>query len=373
LREHEPIQRGATGAWVLSCYEDIASALVDDRLGNAPSEYATVNKRNADRYLCADLANNILPFMDPPDHSAPRKLISHSFHQYLVKNPPPLEEIAEQVLADLPGSGEFDLLSEFATPYTAKVFCHLLDIDEKQIPELLRWSDWFFYLLTVIPSRHARIQIDQVLADFRTYFAQFIEQRKSQPGADYISYLLQANENQVKLADTQIIDNLILLFADGVENVDKAICNAVTLLLEYPEQRELLDNHPDLLPQAVDECLRYESPAQFIGRVAKQDFEIKTQLIHRNDAILLLLGSANRDPSQFESANTFDITRKPNPHLSFGKSRHGCVGGIFVRQEMQAAIKTILDQVPGIEVSNPDLNWQPRICHRWLSELRVRY
>ena len=373
LREHEPIQRGATGAWVLSRYEDIANALVDSRLGNAPSKYATVNKRNADRYLCADLANNILPFLDPPDHTVPRKLISHSFHQYLVKNPPPLTGIAEQVLEGLPRSEEFDLLSKFATPYTAKVFCHLLGTDEKQIPELLQWSDWFFYLLTVIPSAQARIQIDQALANFRACIAQLVEARKSKPGTDFISYLLQENGDQAKLDDIQIIDNLILLFADGVENVDKAICNAVTLFLKFPEQRDLLDNHPEFLPQAVDECLRYESPAQFIGRVAKQDLEISGQLIRRNEAILLLLGSANRDLSQFDNADTFDITRKPNPHLSFGKSRHGCVGGIFVRQEMQAALKTILNQLPGVELSCPDLNWQPRMGHRWLVELRMRY
>lgn len=372
LRQHEPIQRSTTGAWVLSRYEDIAAALVDPRLGNAPSKFAAVNKRNADRYLCADLANNILPFLDPPDHTAPRKLVSHNFHQYLVKHPPPLEELAEQVMEDIPRSGDFDLLSQFATPYTAKVFCHLLGIEEKQIPTLLQWSDWFFYLLTVIPSWHARIQIDQALADFRAFIAQLVEQRKSSPGSDLVSYLLQANEEQAQLEEIQIIDNLILLFADGVENVDKAICNAVTLLVEFPGQRELLDRHPELLPRAVDECLRYESPAQLIGRVAREDCEIRAQAVRKDEAILLLLGSANRDPEQFESPDRFDISRKPNPHLSFGKSRHGCVGGLFVRQEMQAALKVILNRMPEIELSRPDLTWQPRMGHRWLTELRLR-
>ncbi|HIF05832.1 MAG TPA: cytochrome P450 [Gemmatimonadetes bacterium] len=196
--------------------------------------------------------------------------------------------------------------------------------------------------------------------------------RGSNPGPDYISELVRLNREKAILEDEQILDNLVLLLADGLGNVDKGICNAVAALLEHPDQWELLEREPELLPCAVDECLRFESPAQFIGRVAKEDLEINGQLIRKNEAVLLLLGSANRDPEQFDDPDRFDVSRDPNPHLSFGRSRHSCIGGTLVRLQMQTALGVLLQLIPRIEVSESGLTWQPRMGHRWLSELRVR-
>ena len=371
LREHEPVQRGATGAWVLSRYSDIAAALVDPRLGNAPSEYATVNRRNRDQYLCARVANEILPFLDPPEHTAPRKLITHSFNQYIRRHPPPLQALADDLLNSLSGRHAFDLMRDFATPYAARVFRHLLALDDDRLPELMEWSHWFFYLLTVIPSQQARIQIDHALQRLRDEFAGLVATRRDAPGDDFISYLLAEEGVGDALDDERLVDNLILLFADGVGNVDKGICNAAALLLGHPEQLARLRADQDLLGPAMDECLRYESPGQFIGRVATEPLEIGGVSIRRNDAVLLLLGSANRDPEQFEHADRFDISRFPNPHLAFGKSRHACVGAPLVRLEMQIAIQRLFDSFDDLELAQPRLNWELRMGHRWLEDLPV--
>lgn len=371
LRENDPVQRGATGAWVLSQYRHIAAALVDPRLGNAPSEYATVNRRNREHYLCARVANDILPFLDPPEHTAPRKLISHSFNQYIRRHPPPLQAIAETLLTELAPRAEFDLMADFATPYAARVFGSILQLDEARMPDLLQCSHWFFYLLTVIPSQQARIRIDHALAQLREHFLQLLEIRRHSPGDDFISFMLRANHSTQTLDQDQLVDNLILLFADGVGNVDKGICNAAALLLRHPDQLQLLRHKPQLLSKAMDECLRFESPAQFIGRVALEPLRINDISIRKNDAVLLLLGSANRDSAQFDNANRFDVTRFPNPHLSFGKSRHACVGAPLVRLQMQTAITSLLDAFPQLELATPQLNWQLRMGHRWLQDLAV--
>lgn len=372
LRQQAPIQRGATGAWVLSRYVDISAALIDDRLGNAPSEYATVAPRNRDRYLCARVANNILPFIDPPRHAAPRKLIAHSFQRHLRQAPPPLAQTAARLLDDLPPQGEIDLLADFATPYAARVFADLLGFDDARMPQLLEWSHWFFYLLTIIPSQAARAQIDDALQSFRDYLYPLIEQRRARPESDYLSRLIGLNQAQPVMDDEQLADNLILLFADGVGNVDRGIAAAIALLLRHPQQMQRLREHPDWLPRAIDECLRFESPAQFISRVAREDLEINGQAIRRNEAVILLLASANRDPAQFEQADRFDVSRFPNPHLSFGRSRHACVGSTLVRLEMQAALTALEPILPQLELATPELSWEARMGHRWLGELRVR-
>lgn len=371
LREYDPIQRGSTGAWVLSRYDDVSAALIDDRLGNAPAEYATVNERNIERYLCASVANNILPYLDPPEHTAPRRLIAQSFQRFVRSHPPPMRKIAERRLAALAARPGFDLLHDFATPYAAEVFCHVLGLDQRQLPELLEWSDWFFYLLTVIPSQQARIQIDHALEQLRIRFADLVKSRLRNPGEDYVSALLRANRESGTIAREQLVDNLMLLFADGVGNVDKGVCAAAALLLRYPGQCERLRHDPALLPRAVDECLRFESPAQFIGRVATGALEIRGQALRKNDVVLLLLGSANRDPEQFEDADEFDIGRYPNPHLSFGRSRHACVGASLVRLEIQAAIEAFVPVASDFELVSNELQWQLRMGHRWLAGLRL--
>ena len=372
LREQDPVHRGATGAWVLSRYQDVSDALIDERLGNAPSEYATVNPRNRERYTCARVANNILPFLDPPQHVAPRKLITQSFHQFLRQREPDLRALAESCWTTLATRDEFDLLADYATPFAALVFARLLDLPRKDLPQLLEWSHWFFYLLTVIPSQQARISIDASLESFCAYLDRVIETRRAAPGDDYISHLLRANADSSTLSQDQLRDNLILLFADGVGNVDRGIAATVALLLQHPGQRRQLQSQPELLPQAIDESLRFESPGQFIGRVALEDLEIGGCSIRRNDAVILLLGSANRDPAVFERPDRFDITRFPNPHLAFGRSRHACVGGPLVRSEIRAAIEPLLPEFDRLETVDPALDWEARTGHRWLASLRLR-
>ena len=275
------------------------------------------------------------------------------------------------MLGPLGERDEFDLMLDYATPYAAQVFRHLFDFDDNRLPALVDWSHWFFYLLTVIPSQQVRIQIDDALEHLRNEFTELVEMRRAEPGDDFVSYLFATDAVEETLDADQLIDNLILLFADGVGNVDKGICNAAALLIQHPDQLARLRAQPDLLAPAMDECLRYESPGQFIGRVANEAFEIDGVSLQKNDAVLLLLGSANSDPAQFEDADQFDISRFPNPHLAFGKSRHACVGASLVRLEMQTAVSLLFDRFDDLELAQNELNWQLRMGHRWLQDLPV--
>src|SRR5690606_33659330 len=163
----------------------------------------------------------------------------------------------------------------------------------------------------------------------------------------------------------------MLLFADGVENVDKALASALWCLTRNPDHLRLLRADPSRLPRAVHECLRFESPAQFVGRVAREDISLHGRLIRRHSGVLLMLGSANRDETRFTDANRFDPQRDPNPHLAFGKARHSCIGAGLVHSELVHALGALLTLWPDLHVPDQELRWRARRGHRWLERLIV--
>ena len=371
LRERDPVHRSPLGVFVLTRYEDVLAALSDPRLGNSPSPYAVVHARNRHRSVAADVANNILPFQDEPRHGEPRRLISRAFRAELRERPPEIEAMARRLLEERVRDGELEVLSNFATPLSAAILCRVLGVPEEDEDLLRGWSEWFFYLFSVIPSEEIRRRLDQALVEFRDYFARLIEQRRRAPGPDLISRLLAVRSDAGGLSRPTLIDTCMLLFSDGVENVDSAIANAVLALIEHPDQLELLRRDPSVLSGAVEECLRFQSPAQFIGRVALEDLVLHDVRIPVHSGVLLVLGSANRDPTHFDRADRLDIRRAPNTHLSFGKGRHACIGGPLVRLVMRAALATLLEAGPKLRLLEPEIRWQARLGHRWLESLRI--
>lgn len=373
LRTREPVHRSPLGLWVVTRYVDVLGALENPLLGNSPAPYAVLNERNRSRYVCADVANNILPFLDAPRHTASRRLIGRTFNGNLRRQALDMESIASEILAEHKGRGEIELLGDFGLPFSVRLTGDLLGVPRDDQSYLKQCSEWFFYLFAPIPSDEVRTQVDKALEDFRQYFAKLIAERKQNPGRDLISELLTAESGGHQLSDTELIDTCMLLFADGVENIDSGLGSAVLSLLSHPEQMKLLRDDPALINSAVNELLRYETPAQFIGRVAQDATSIGGVPIRKNDGVLLMLGAANRDPDQFEEPDRVDIRRHPNPHLVFGKGRHTCIGASFATMQFAVALRVILDQLPNLELASEKQTWVPRLGHRWLAELPLRF
>ncbi len=372
LREEEPVHRSVMGAWVLTRHADVSAALGDDRLGNAPARYAVVNARNRERYVCADVAAHILPFLDPPEHTAPRLLIARRFHERLRRSPPDFVGIAADLLADWEGHEVRDVVADFASPLAVSVIASVLGVPLRDVRELERLSESFFYLFAAIPSREVREQLDTALTDFRSHLREVIRDRRANPADDLVSDLLSVH-GEGPLTEAQLVDNCMLLFADGVENVDRAIGNAVHTLLTHPDQFQLLRERPDLVPSAVEECLRFESPGQYIGRIAKADIELHGVTIPESSMVLLALGSANRDPDVFEHPDVFDISRRTSGHLAFGRGRHSCVGGALVALEMGAALVALMQETSELRLATDAVRFVPRPGHRWVERLPVRW
>jgi len=148
----------------------------------------------------------------------------------------------------------------------------------------------------------------------------------------------------------------MLLFADGVENVDRAIASGTAVMLRQPGLWQHLAANPEAIPAAVDECLRFESPALFVGRVAREDIELHGRIIPRNAGVLLMLGAGNRDPEVFPAADTFQPDRTPNRHLAFGQGKHSCIGGPMVRLEMITAFEALTQAFPNLQPTDAPWN-----------------
>jgi cytochrome P450 len=373
LRENAPRHLSNMGALVLTQYHDIVKLLADTRLGNAPSSYSFVHANNRNRYVCADVANNILPFLDPPEHTRLRSLISKVYHPHLREYHPDVTGIANALVDELEKKGDFDVQHDFGKPLAIRVICKLIGIESVEEEQLKEWSEWFFYLFVPFSSDELRVKVDEYLDGFRRFLGAVLQKRKTAPANDLISKLVQIETDEGKLSDAEIIDNCLLLIADAIENIDTGIANALATLLQHPDQLELLRSRMELMPYAVNECLRFQSPNLFIGRVAHEDFHLGETLIRKNQAVLLMLAAANRDPDVFENPDVFDIQRDPNPHIAFGKSRHACIGRALTKLQIEGGLTVLLSRLKNIDLRDPKLRWIERLGHRWLEGLPIKF
>lgn len=372
LQDREPVHRSLSGAWVLTCYEDVLAALSDRRLGNSPSMYAVVNKRNRERFTCADVANNIIPFLDAPDHPRPRKIVARAFAGFFNEAAIDFQALAGQALAGLGDQGG-DALRDFATPFALRVISTILGVPREDEQTLKRWSETFFYLFTIIPSEEVRDRLDRDLGEFRAYFTELVRERGARPENDLVSRLAAVARDGEGLSEREIVDHCMLLFSDGVENVDRGIANGLYALLQHPDQFLLLKSQRELLKPAVEECLRFEAPGQFIGRVVLEDMQLRDVSLKKNSGVLLVIGAANRDRRKFDDPHRFDIQRAPNAHLSFGKGLHSCIGAPLVRLEMEAALVELLEFPRDITLAGPAVEWEARLGHRWVAGLPLSF
>ena len=372
LREADPVHRTKSGGFLLTRHADIVAALAHPALGNAPSRHAVVHARNRDRHVSASVAANILPFLDKPEHVLPRRLIASAFRAHLKANPLDAGAIARDLLAPRLRAGTMDAIADFGKPLSVEAIARFMGLPAANREELTRWSDFFFYLFAPMPSADALRRTDEALAAFRAYFAQLVAARRKAPGNDLVSRLIAEEEDGRRLSGEELVDTCLLIYSDGVENVDAAIANTLLALHRHPDEMRRLRTSPDLVPGAVQEALRYDSPAQVIARVAREDIVLDGRAVRRDQAVFLALGAANRDPAVFADPERFDIGRDASALLTFGKGRHSCIGAPLVRLQVEAALRVLIGTTAASEVDTERLVWTARAGHRWLEALPVR-
>jgi cytochrome P450 len=371
LRTRDPVHLTRQSCLLLTRQKDVLRALKNPALGSAPADFASTHPRHREVSTCANVASNLLPFLDGPAYVRSRQFLGPVLRKTFENNPPDAAAPAARLLGPLLEKGTFDALNDFARPLSLQVACEFMGLPMDHSQDLYRWTDNFFRLFSPLPPSGERGTIDLGLTEFRAFFRDILAVRRREPGTDLVSQLALRQIGGEGLNDAELIDNCMLIFADAIENVDAAIASALLVLHQHPREFRRLRKDPGLLPAAVEESLRFEAPGQTAPRIVRDDTAIEGVFARRNTVVLLGLGAANRDPEAFADPDVFRLDRPKAEHLSFGKGNHSCLGFFLVRAEMKAALEALLRATRSIDVPDDDLTWAHRPGHRWLTQLNI--
>lgn len=380
LRFEEPVHRSFMGTWVVTRYADVKAVLRDPRFcvekipKNIKEKSYYLEQQQRDLNTLVQATSKWLLFLDPPDHTRLRGLVSKAFSSTVVERlRPQIQEIADELISKVRDTGFMDIISDFACPLPVNVIATMLGVPTEDRTRLNQWSDDLFNVLDPLRSLEDYEQMNKVAMEFTDYFRNLIAERKKRPQEDLLSALIAAKDQGKKLSEDEILSVCMLLFAAGEETTVNLIGNGMLALLRHPDQMQKLKREPAIIQSTVEELLRYDSPVQLIIRVAIENVDIGGKIIQSGERVCLSLGAANRDPAQFYDPDRLDLIRRENSHLTFADGIHYCLGAALARAEGQIAINTLVQQLPDLKLSKDTLEWRKKITLRGLKALFVTF
>ena len=375
LRTTDPMHLTAYGAYVASRHAEVSLVMRDKRFGKDFVE--RTKRRYGPDIMKEPVFRSMSHWMlqqDPPDHTRLRGLVVKAFTARRVEEMRPrIQEIVDQTLDRIAPQGHMDLIEDFAFRLPVTIICDMLGIPEEHREVFYASSRDGGRLLDPVPLSKAEIEqanAGNLMAQM--YFQQLFELRRKNPGDDLTTQLVQAEEDGSKLSNEELTANIILLFGAGHETTVNLIGNGLLALYRNPDQLALLKASPELITNAIEEFLRYDSSVQLTGRVALEDIDdLGGKNIPKGESVLCLLGSANRDPAVYpDRPDRLDITRPKIRPLSFGGGIHLCLGAQLARIEAEVAISTLLRRLPGLRLDNAENpEWRPTFVLRGLKNL----
>ncbi len=334
-RSKYPIWREpTTGFWVLSRHKDIQLILKDP-----------------ERFSSAAMGGNSDPSLpllgdDPPKHTLLRNLIGKAFNRNVIEN---LEEevtkIADELVNQIVAGIEFDIVSVLTSPLPTIVISRLLGIPEEKKEDFKLWSD---SLTGVVDEQDLFERAKNVYA-MKEYFAGLVVERRAKPSGDLVSLLANAELDGHRLSDTDIINFSILLLVAGNETTTNLISNLLNIVVDQPDIWDRMHKDAALVETVVEETLRYDSPVQYILRKTTRDVHFYGERVAAGESMIIVIGSANRDPELFTNPDHFDIERGTTPHFAFGHGIHFCIGALLARLEARKAVLAIIKRASVIE------------------------
>ncbi|MFJ3780002.1 cytochrome P450 [Streptomyces sp. NPDC090075] len=339
LREHAPVHWDErTACWLISRHEDAAAVLKDrERFGadlHQITGYTESRPFGAGSAIEATMEGGYL-FKDRPDHTRLRRVTAARFTRPQVEREwaTAIGRIVEDLLDSITPDQPVDLLRELAVALPQRVMAALFQLPQEDAEQLKQWAVDFGHALDPGPSAEQIALAESAADGMNRYFLEKANARYGQPGDDLISMVTAAHQQGSLRSDAEVVNQLTTIVVAGTETTSTLICGAFESLERHPGQWERLRGHPDLVGPAVEEFLRYVSPAALAGRVALTDVRLGGHTIRKGDAVQVVLMAANRDPDVFENPGALDIGRSPNPHLAFGGGIHTCVGSHLARLE----------------------------------------
>ncbi|CAN5498844.1 cytochrome P450 [soil metagenome] len=318
------------------------------------------------------LLNQHLLNVDGADHVRLRVLVNKAFTAQMVNRlQGRVQTIADQLLDQLHALGHMDLIDDYAFPLPIIVIAEMLGVPAADRERFRVWSN-AFVSPSLTPDEWAKTQ--QLMLEFTEYLGQIFAERRRNPKDDLITALIQAEEAGDKLSEEELYSMVILLIVAGHETTVNLIGNGMLALLQDSEQLALLKNQPELMPNAIEEFLRYDGPVErATPRFAAEDVKIGGQVIRRGEAVFVVLAGADRDPKTYVNPDQLDVTRENNRHLAFGMGIHYCLGAPLARMEGRIAVSTLLNRLPNLRLALPvtQLSWRPNTFLRGLQAIPV--
>ncbi|MCZ0210829.1 cytochrome P450 [Streptomyces achromogenes] len=343
--------------WLVPHHADVSALLRDRRLGRTylhrftheefgrtppPPEHEPFHTLNDHGML--DL--------EPPDHTRIRRLVAKAFTPRTVERLAPyVHRLAGELVAALVGNGGGDLLTDVAEPLPVAVIAELLGIPEADRPLLRPWSADICGMYELNPSEETAARAVRASVEFSGYLRELIAARRAEPGEDLVSALIAAHDEGDRLTGQELVSTVVLLLNAGHEATVNATVNGWYALFRHPGQLAALRADHSLVPSAIEELLRYDTPLQLFERWVLDDIEIDGTTIPRGSEVALLFGSANHDPAVFADPGRLDLSRAENPHISFSAGIHYCVGAPLARIELAASLTALLERAPTLALA----------------------
>lgn len=360
--------------WLVTRYADVRDVLANPLVHKDMRQARELLKRHSTTnvseggVLGQELVSHMLN-SDPPDHTRLRKLVATAFTMRRVERMRPrVEEITEDLLAALAEEDQVDLVDTYAFRLPVAVICELLGVPEADRDEFRVWS-------TALVSVEELEKVAAAGQAMAAYLLQLIAAKRANPADDMLTALIEASDDGDQLTEVELVSMAFLLLVAGHETTVNLITNGVLALLRNPDQLAALRADPALLPGAVEEFLRYDSPVSHATlRYTTAPIEVGEVTIPADELVVVSLGSANRDDDRFPAANELDVARSPGGHMAFGHGIHFCLGAPLARLEGQIAIGRLIDRFPelALAVGADELRWRNSTLLRGLESLPVR-
>ena len=362
-------------AWVVTRYDDVVRVLREFSARRTPTPEQLTAMGLAELNPIAEVMVRQMLFLDPPAHTRLRALASAAFTPRRVEAlRSHIQEIVDRLLEAALPAGRMDVMGDLAVPLPAYVTAEMLGVPVSDWRRLKEWSADFAEMLGNFqhnPNRAFRVL--KSLKEMTAYFQAAIRELRRKPREGLIHALLTAEHDGDRLNEEEVVANTIITMVGGQETTTNLIGNGVLTLLRFPGELDKLRRNPAALPSAVEELLRFESPSQHTARLAPADVEMGGKQIRRRQAVMAVMGAANRDAMHFPDPDRLDIMRQDNRHVAFGWGAHFCFGAPLARIEGQIAFGTLLRRLPELTLEPGPLAWRENLGLRGLMSLPIRF
>ena len=381
MRSHRPILFSQTTRlhWVTKM-EFAQEMLRDKRFSVDDRKYPIADKRRKEfkkagrEIMLEQFENPSMLKLDPPDHSRIRRLVQYGFtNRYITSLEPEIKKIVEDCLDKIHNRDSFDLIEDLAKPLPAIVIAKMMGLPNEDLNQFQAWSEDLLVGVGGIGTSKEDIKKSgDAYEALINYFEKIILSRKNSPGDDFIGKLIQAEEEGDKLNIKEMYGTCLLLLIAGHETTTRLIGNGMFTLFNHPENITHLRNDFTLIPNAIEEMLRYEPPVHATVRFAENDMDYNNKSYKRGTAFAVSIAGANRDPEANDNPNEFNIFRKDIKHISFGYGPHMCIGASLARIESRIAFETLFERFSNLSLLDKNPEWGKNLIFRGFDNLQIK-